>query len=386
MNLTNENSTANPMKHRRGNWFSLNPIKTISALLFIALLLIIIITEKSLSVKNGYWNKVGNERYVRLRELPPLYSSIVRPDDAYMKGTDSLVQKGYDLETDENGFIVPSAKYSKPDKSIVFLGGSTTECIYVEQEKRFPYLVGQILERNTGLKINSYNSGVSGNNTLHSLNILLNKLIPLHPDVVVLMENVNDLTLMIYEGSLWNNNPTKSPIVVPKKTILELLIPNLYQVMRGYLYRLLPQLSPDEFASIRGKRLEFDKNKLVIEFEMNLQTFIDICRARHIVPVLMTQESRLVTPPDPLIAQIMLRMERDNGITLSVYKDTYDLFNQTIRDVGKKNGVTVVDLAKRIPQTNEYMYDFGHFNDKGSMLAAEIISQNIRSLLSQQGS
>ena len=86
-------------------------------------------------------------------------------------------------------------------------------CLYVEEENRYPYLVGNLIEKATGDKVTLYNSGVGGNNSLHSLDILLNKLIPLHPDVVVMMHNINDLMSLIYDESYWSNNPSRAPII-----------------------------------------------------------------------------------------------------------------------------------------------------------------------------
>ena len=93
---------------------------------------------------------------------------------------------------------------TRPDKVIVFLGGSTTECMFVDEDHRFPYVAGQILEQETGAKINSYNGGMSGSNSLNAIDILINKVIPLKPDVVVFMENINDLSTLLYEGTYWN--------------------------------------------------------------------------------------------------------------------------------------------------------------------------------------
>ena len=56
-------------------------------------------------------------------------------------------QKPYVLRVDRQGFIMPSKIHDHPDLTIAFLGGSTTECIYVDEDNRFPYLVGRLLER-----------------------------------------------------------------------------------------------------------------------------------------------------------------------------------------------------------------------------------------------
>ncbi len=116
------------------------------------------------------------------------------------------------LRVDRQGFIMPSKVHDHPDLTIAFLGGSTTECTYVDEDNRFPYLAGRLIEQQTGLKVNSYNAGRSGNNTLHCLNILLNKVVNLKPDIVVLMENINDLAILMYEKTYWNTNPSRSPI------------------------------------------------------------------------------------------------------------------------------------------------------------------------------
>ena len=54
---------------------------------------------------------------------------------------------------------MPSKVHDHPDLTLAFLGGSTTECIYVDENNRFPYLAGRLIEEQTGLKVNSYNAG-----------------------------------------------------------------------------------------------------------------------------------------------------------------------------------------------------------------------------------
>ena len=61
----------------------------------------------------------------------------------------------------------------------------------------------------------------------------------------------------------------------------------------------------------------------------------------------------------------------------SGYKRLYDSMNNLVRAVGKET-VVVIDLAQRIPQTREYMYDSIHFTEKGSMEAAPIIATKLR--------
>ena len=79
--------------------------------------------------------------------------------------------------------------------------------------------MGRRLEEALTVKVNSYNAARSGNNSLHSINILLHKLMPLKPDIVVMMHNINDLVALLYEQTYWNNNASRRVMVTVKPTL-----------------------------------------------------------------------------------------------------------------------------------------------------------------------
>jgi hypothetical protein len=303
--------------------------------------------------------------------------------------TDNVFTKKYRVDIDSNGFIVPSRKYDHPDKVIVFLGGSTTECMFVDQDHRFPYLVGKILEEETGEKINSYNGGMSGLNSLHAIDLLINKVIPLHPQVVVFMENINDLSTLLYEGTYWNQHSARSPLETLKKVKLvgkllkEILFPELNQAYKNLKASLAAE-PEDEFAGARGKKLTIDKAGFIHKFAMNLQTLICICQAHEITPVLMTQANRITAHPDPVVAAYIGRYGTDTGISYVQLKELYDAFNNTIREVGRKNKVVVIDLAREVPPDKNFLYDIVHFNDAGSKLAAQLIAARLKGFIAPQ--
>ena len=144
---------------------------------------------------------------------------------------------------------------------------------------------------------------MAGTNTLNCIDILVNKVLPLKPRVVVFMENINDLSTLLYEGTYWNKNTWRSPIqTLHKKESLGLLlkeiyIPNLTAAYKNLTLTLL-RGEQDQFAAYRGKKPQVDKGKLNQEFAMNLQTIVDICKVRGIIPVLMTQANRITDRPD----------------------------------------------------------------------------------------
>jgi lysophospholipase L1-like esterase len=383
------------------SWFDRNPKKTVLILLLIFLAAVIYGSEKLLAYKSGGigFSFALPDRTIRLREYRPGLQEKTSPTPTELKAADSLENKPYLLRIDENGFIVPSKKYAHPDKTLVFLGGSTTESRYNQESERFPYVTGVLLEKELGIKLNSYNAARAGNNSLHSIDILLNKVIPLKPDVVIVMHNINDLTTLLYEKSYWNLDQPRTVIFDINEEILanywkvrrDEVIPHLAAALREFGWKLRQRFKsgkrsrgnaePDEFARLRGQKLQVDAPEMVAQFEMNLQTFINICKARNIPVVLMTMANRLKEHPDPVIREALKMLDRGQGISYPQFKALFDGFNAAVRRKAAENGVLLIDLAAEIPPERAFIYDLVHFNGNGSKRAAEIIKDHLKPLL-----
>jgi lysophospholipase L1-like esterase len=391
-----EDMTEN-QKSRGQSWFERHPKKTLLLTLLILLVGATYAAEKILAHLNHSHNLVlfTDRRYINLREFLPSIDVVEVPQTKTVQESDGLVQKEYRVRTDANGFILPYHQDGRPDLTLVFLGGSTTACIFVEEENRFPYLVGNLLEQMTGKKITSINGGVSGSNTLNSIDVLLNKVIPLKPDAVVMMHNINDLICLAYDKTYWSRNPSRGPIVeftfyknlrgwrALTTMVRDLYIPNLHVATRVLSKKIFGKVeeADDEFAQVRGKKVELHQAQLIEEFTLNLQTFINICRARKITPVLMTQCSRVKANPDEKVRLALQRFAADTKIPLAAFLDIYGRFNQAIVEVGRANHILVIDLAREIPQEKRYLYDVVHLNAAGSRLAARVISEKLKAVV-----
>lgn len=369
------------MNGEKRNRFEKSPWLAALVIIFASGTLLLYGAEKIAAVKFSTRNVVGpwgKDRHIRLRECNPGSGGVQVPTAQDLSEADSLENKKYPISVDENGFIKPTGENENPDISIVFLGGSTTACLYVSEEKRFPALVGKKLQEKSGKKVNSYNSGVPGNNTIHSLDILLNKVVPMKPDIVVMMHNVNDLNALLYEGTYWNDNRSRSPIEKRAhnrgiKGFVRVHFPNLYKLVTFSL----KGTENDEFSDIRGTKLVIDREKIVGDYVKNLQSFIYLCRIYGIEPVLMTQASRFTPQPDDLVKKTAARLKKDFDIDYNDYYMTYFTINQAIRAIASREEVMAIDLAKEIPPVKTYLYDTVHYNDLGSELASDIITRHL---------
>ena len=229
------------------------------------------------------------KRSVNLREWRPLIDIARTPSQNEMAGVERLEQKPYRLRTDINGLIVgPEQALDNNSAEIIFFGGSTTECMYVDEPFRFPYLVGEQLVRSNGQSVRSLNGGVSGNHSMHSTINMLAKGVPLKPVAVVLMNNVNDLSLLAKTGNYWSaplsrtliNDPLETQELADKQRMqreqarsmpqkaMQALYPNICNLIGSCRDK---QISGDEWDGFRFSQSDFDLETMAANYRASLQ-------------------------------------------------------------------------------------------------------------------
>ena len=90
------------------------------------------------------------ERVMRFRESPLDADLLLRPEAAMLDDADGLEDVPIRFQTDGDGFILPARRHEAPDLRVLFLGGSTTACLFVPDSLRFHALTATRLEARTG--------------------------------------------------------------------------------------------------------------------------------------------------------------------------------------------------------------------------------------------
>lgn len=321
------------------------------------------------------------KRHILLKEHAP-NTSITYPVSEYNAvGEPNGKSKEVRFAIDEKGFIVPSNVFKDPHVKIVFLGGSTTECSAVAEKKRFPYLVGQLMSRDD-FKVNTINAGVAGNNSIHTLNVYLNKVLIEEPDIAVMMHNINDLNLFLKGDDYWRTNRVASNLITEGRSLNKALsnkfrsiLPNIHSRLRN----VSENFKPDPVSPPRGpvKYVERDTSPVFQQFKENLLLFISISRIKGVTPVLMTQASRIKDDFKGVEVGIGI-IEGRYKMPFQQYKELYAAMNQVIRDVCEEQNVLMIDLDAKV--TPEYMSDAVHFVERGSEYVADLIVQQLTPL------
>jgi hypothetical protein len=308
-------------------------------------------------------NLVGSSRSIVLREFSKPGSYYVIPTDEYMNGVINLEKKKYKLTVNNDGFITPKQNLHNKSVDVIFLGGSTTETLFVEENQRFPVLVGELMSQRLDRDIYTLNGGVSGNNSLHSNLVLISKGLKYNPKFVVLMHNVNDWSLLSKTGSYFNAPDSRKIIGTQRslayqisRALKDFLIPNSYFYIKVVIDNYLKENSNDEFFGY--DRFSVELSDIKSTFKSSIVSFVEVSKAWGINPILMTQMSRSMGKKD---------FEYQNS------------FNNIVRNIGKQYDVLVIDLDKELSEKEEYIYDNVHLNTNGSKKAASIITEAILS-------
>lgn len=341
---------------------------------------------------NDPWS-FATTRHLELREYPPNTTFRFATPDIRRSSGDP-VPDTYLLQTDGQGFLRPGRTHQNPDITIAFLGGSTTECLYIEPELRFPVLIGRALEERLGLKVNVINAARSGSNTQHMQLVLQGKILPLRPDIVVLMENTNDLGILSRHGSYWNDDPTfrivgETPrgIVTGMRYVRDGLLGYSYRLFRnaGAQLAVLFGLSS---AQARAQSEAGKNEDWARQYEASLTQFVHTTQAWGGRPVLMTQviqdsseRRRDVAAGTNYLADALLARR---GFSAESFDNMHAYFNGIARNVAAQHGAGLIDLARADGWDGTMMYDGLHFSGPGSrrvaVLAESLLIEEIQRL------
>ena len=258
---------------------------------------------------------------------------------------------------DERSYIRPSFQFEKPDCTIAFLGGSTTECCSVDEPLRFPALVSTELEK-LGIRASTLNAGTSGNTLHDSINNLINHVVQDDPDIVVLMHACNDIGLLSREG----NYDLRSAQYVGWAKVGRSVAMKLtnYSHLLGITRQVLKEHThfvPTAPTELEARPVLEPSQAIDGAFEKRLLAFIRTARAFEIEPVVMTQP----------ISSHFTELTPD-----WINQDMQTRFNQIVRRVGNEEEIVVVDLVKHLkeatPDWDRHMhvfYDGIHVTDVG---------------------
>ncbi len=281
------------------------------------------------------------------------------------------------FRTDSLGFILPYKPQHSTDKTIAFMGGSTTECLAVSEENRIHKVVEDELEN-----VSCLNIGNSGNHSMHSLNLFVNKVAAYKPDVVVVNHNINDISILLNTGTYHNSNPSRSLLLTNSEEL------NTYKVgypknwfVRNFIPHISLVLLPTTFEGEPIAKREFDRSAIPDQkiadienqFRNSILGLIRYIKSQDVKPILFTQGSCFKH----------YKIENEGNYKGYDIAKIHAKFNSVLREISNQENVMLVDAELLMKDNKEYFVDVVHYNDSGSLFISKYISEAVKSELAK---
>jgi lysophospholipase L1-like esterase len=274
------------------------------------------------------------------------------------------------------GFRGPEIAVPKPPTTvrIAFLGASTTFCGEVSgNEYVWPHLVtARLAQAFPAVRFDYVNAGVPGYTMGSVLKALQHRVAPLEPDVIVVYEGANNLSGELREIAAQRG-------ILSQAKVHEFTWPSRHSLL-WYLVEknLLVLMSQRDAQSNRG-RLEVDTRTLGAEYRRELeQVATDARRSAKLVALatFSTQLRRDQTLEQQMRASTSAFFYAPFA-TPQLLMDSYDRYNQILREVAREKGALLIEGEQDIPGDSRHFTDTVHFSDAGSRAMAERIGRGL---------
>lgn len=312
---------------------------------------------------------------------------------------DKVVSKEHKLRFDEFGLRhKTNITITKPKDiiRIMALGDSVTAnqkydfdyCSISEERTHNTYFT------NENKRLQFINAGQEGYSTAHSLIRLQFDLLKFRPDIISLMHNITDLTVNYFPDNKYLNYSNKylndyfAPSVFSIKNIKMNIFDYLPRLLKTYkiYYNLRKKIKPHNQKYLNNMVFSNKRNdlKYLEFFENNLSSFISICKANNIKPLLIT--SPYCFEEDLVLKSIGFKSFNKvcTYPELRLFKDDYVSYNKSIIKVSRKNKCDYIDMSRYLSEKKELFDDFVHLNQKGLELFSEVYVKKIKELIKSE--
>ena len=293
----------------------------------------------------------------------------------------------------------PPADFSR-DLTIVTVGGSTTECFDLAEDKTWPHALAVNLQHDfKHLWLN--NAGLSGNSTFGHYILMQDFLVKLKPKVVIFLVGINDLGIRgerDFDQRIHGVNFRSLERFLASAAVHSELATAALNLYRYYFpkstminnqndpqeidFNKLPHFEVSDAA--RAAMIKDHQDHYLRPYKARLEKLITICREHNIIPVLLTQPVLYGAGVDETsgvdLGHRFVAKDMDGATAWQVL----ELYNGVTREVGRERGVLVVDLAREMPKNSAYFFDLMHYTNAGAARMADIIATHLGPVLARK--
>ena len=264
-------------------------------------------------------------------------------------------------------------------------------------------LLGKKLKENfVSVWIN--NAGLDGHTTFGHIVLMRDYIVSIKPKIALFLLGINDVGTTApksYDESRYRlgmaDNDRLVAALAEKLEIVSTVL-NLYRykeaVSRGLAHRVV-QISDatvdfnllgvsDDSSDTTGAVLAIHAEEFIPAYKNRLRELIDLTKSNGIEPVFITQPVIYGEGVDDITGKdlSLISVPIDIGLHTESMSgrqawEFLELYNEAARQVAREQDIFLVDLARQMPKSTEYYYDFVHYSKTGSEKVAATIYQSL---------
>lgn len=318
--------------------------------------------------------KLQEKRSYILSQFKP-YTEITFSSKEGLPLIDSIIH----FSTNNYGYRGHELLIPKPDSiyRVFLVGGSTTECIYIDDSKSNNTLMEQYLKPVNG---EVFNAGKAGDFTTDHIAMIAHRILHLEPDVIVLFCGINDLRKTEYD---YSHRPTTEDqdirhIPYYKLFLSELqLFRRFYNIFKTHSIETITIETKYKLAVASLKKMPYGTDLPVFNtkaYEKNLRSIIGMCKINNVQLLLVSQAVTWNSKMDDFEDLNWLSFLGKYRYKEEQLKEQMIVYNNIMKKLAIETNTQFYDLGAEIPATKAYFYDDCHFNNGGAKFYAEHVA------------
>lgn len=279
---------------------------------------------------------------------------------------------------------------------IVTVGGSATECHFLNDDKTWPYLLGKALADSLG-RCWLNNAGFDGHSTYGHIILLNDHVKQLRPSAVVFLAGINDVEAN--SPTFHDNLNTRGGKVGWRHYLFENseVLNVALTFFRGWRSQRFNNTTDELLVldSVRRQPLSEGvmrarlaaQEPFLAGYRSRLEQLADTCLAWHILPVFLTQPDQFGAGRDPVTGADLELFPVDGpdaAMNGELLWEMLERYNDVVRSVCAERGLPMVDLARLMPKNSLYFYDMTHFTNQGAAEVSRLLSGPLSALFRQR--
>lgn len=262
---------------------------------------------------------------------------------------------------------------------IITLGGSTTEDVWTEDGRHWPWWMERDLTE-AGEPVEVYNTGMSAYTTAHTLIRLQFDVLEYSPDLVIVMHNINDLVVNYYAAVAGAQVDGHYAVPYTTKRFTGHM-DDTDVVLSRFVHALRSRLSAQDRGAAVPDSYRIDDG--LRYFRRNLRNIHAVSSARGTPVVFMTMP---LCEAEAVYRKVELQGRQQFSAPLPEsferFREDFRRYNQAILDVASAVGAHVIDMNTLFGGDEQWYSDFVHYNAAGSRRFAKVLSEQLRSVVS----